>query len=573
MFGLIRGQNNPKRALVEQEVPGVQLLTGDLTDLSSLIRAFADGPAGRGLQPRRDLVRGLLVGERPADLRRHRHGRAEHARGDPALRRRRHRQGALLPGVQLGDVRQGAGGAAARVDAAVAALAVRRGQGVRPLHDDQLPRVLRHARLVRHPVQPRVAAPRPGVRDPQDQPGGGPDRARPATRISRWATSTPSATGASPATTSRRCGGCCSRTRPTTTWSPPARPTPSGSSWTSPSAGSASPTGSAVVRQDPRFFRPAEVDLLIGDPAKARERARLAAVGQLRAAGRDDGRRRPRRAAGAGRQVRPVPERTALRHRHHRPGRRLPRRAAAGRRAWRCTGWCTAATSRPAELGRRCPEAVLHAGDLTDADRLAALLAEIAPDEVYNLAGISSVALSWQQPVLTGAGVRARRGRRCCRPAGGCRSDRPSGAGAAGLQRRDLRQPRARPAGRAHPARGRPPRTGRPRPTPTRWRRSSAAGGCRPATVILYNHESPRRPETFVTRKITAAAARIAAGRQDQLSLGNLDARRDWGWAPDYVEAMVRAIRHAAARRLRDRHRRVAHGGRVRRGGVRRAPA
>ena len=62
--------------------------------------------------------------------------------------------------------------------------------------------------------------------------------------------------------------------------------------------------------------------------------------------------------------------------------------------------------------------------------------------------------------------------------------------------------------------------------------------------MILYNHESPRRPETFVTRKITAAAARIAAGRQDRLSLGNLDVRRDWGWAPDYVEAMVRAVRH-----------------------------
>lgn len=55
---------------------------------------------------------------------------------------------------------------------------------------------------------------------------------------------------------------------------------------------------------------------------------------------------------------------------------------------------------------------------------------------------------------------------------------------------------------------------------------------------ILYNHESPRRRPEFVTRKITLAAARIARGRQDRLELGNLDARRDWGWAPDYVEAM-----------------------------------
>ena len=55
---------------------------------------------------------------------------------------------------------------------------------------------------------------------------------------------------------------------------------------------------------------------------------------------------------------------------------------------------------------------------------------------------------------------------------------------------------------------------------------------------ILFNHESPRRGETFVTRKITRAVARIAAGLQDKLYLGNLDAQRDWGYAPDYVEAM-----------------------------------
>jgi GDPmannose 4,6-dehydratase len=64
------------------------------------------------------------------------------------------------------------------------------------------------------------------------------------------------------------------------------------------------------------------------------------------------------------------------------------------------------------------------------------------------------------------------------------------------------------------------------------------------ATAILYNHESPRRPETFVTRKITAAAARIAHGLQEVLELGDLTVERDWGWAPDYVDAMVQAVRH-----------------------------
>ena len=68
--------------------------------------------------------------------------------------------------------------------------------------------------------------------------------------------------------------------------------------------------------------------------------------------------------------------------------------------------------------------------------------------------------------------------------------------------------------------------------------------GLHASNAVLYNHESPRRPPTFVTRKITSTVAAIAEGRADELVLGNLDARRDWGWAPEYVEALVRAIRH-----------------------------
>ncbi len=63
------------------------------------------------------------------------------------------------------------------------------------------------------------------------------------------------------------------------------------------------------------------------------------------------------------------------------------------------------------------------------------------------------------------------------------------------------------------------------------------------ATVILYNHESPLRPRHFVTRRITSTVAAIARGDAERLVLGNLEARRDWGWAPDYVDAMVRATR------------------------------
>lgn len=64
------------------------------------------------------------------------------------------------------------------------------------------------------------------------------------------------------------------------------------------------------------------------------------------------------------------------------------------------------------------------------------------------------------------------------------------------------------------------------------------------ATGILFNHESPLRPERFVTRKIVACAVRIAAGKAQKLELGNLDVHRDWGWAPDYVEAMWRILQH-----------------------------
>ena len=68
--------------------------------------------------------------------------------------------------------------------------------------------------------------------------------------------------------------------------------------------------------------------------------------------------------------------------------------------------------------------------------------------------------------------------------------------------------------------------------------------GLQASNAILFNHESPRRPPTFVTRKITAAVAAIALGRQDRLTLGDVSVQRDWGWAPDYVEAMYRIAEH-----------------------------
>ena len=138
-----------------------------------------------------------------ADRRVHRPRRHAHARRHPPGLP----EGPLLPGVvaarcsaRCSETPQ------TRDDAVLPAQPLRRRQGVRPLHHGQLPRELRPVRLLGHPVQPRVAAARPGVRHAQDHARRGADQARPGRRSCGWATWTPSATGASPATTSGPCG-------------------------------------------------------------------------------------------------------------------------------------------------------------------------------------------------------------------------------------------------------------------------------------------------------------------------------------------------------------------------------
>ncbi len=194
-------------------------------------------------------------------------------------------------------------------------------------------------------------------------------------------------------------------------------------------------------------------------------------------------------------------------------------------------------------LTERCPAAVLHEGDLTDGDRIRALIAELAPEEVYNLGGISSVAFSWEQPVLTGqvSGVGAVAVLEAC-----WRLQQQTGRPVRVLQASSAEifgNPEQVPQNELTPLRPGTP-YGAAKAYAHQMTSIFRSRGLAASAVILYNHESPRRPETFVTRKITAAAARIATGRQDSLSLGSLDVRRDWGWAPDYVEAMVRAVRH-----------------------------
>jgi GDPmannose 4,6-dehydratase len=196
-----------------------------------------------------------------------------------------------------------------------------------------------------------------------------------------------------------------------------------------------------------------------------------------------------------------------------------------------------------AKLRSRTPNVDLHRGDLSDVDAMHELIDSIEPDEIYNLGGISSVAMSWEQPLLTA---------------------RINGLGAAGLLEAAwrLQHRLGRPVHflQASSAEifGAAEQSPQDEATPVRpvtpYGASKAfahelvgvyrARGLAASACILYNHESPRRPERFVTRKITMAAAHIAAGKQQTVTLGALDVRRDWGWAPDYVDAMLRTIRY-----------------------------
>jgi len=187
--------------------------------------------------------------------------------------------------------------------------------------------------------------------------------------------------------------------------------------------------------------------------------------------------------------------------------------------------------------------AQLHEVDLRNADALKALVAASAPDEIYNLAGLSSVGRSWDEPVLT-AQVNAL-------PVVVLLQTAHELQDASGRPVRFVQASSAEIFGAATES----PQSESTHIAPTNPYGATKAFahhmvgvyrslGLHASSCILYNHESPRRPETFVTRKITAAAARIARGTQDRLVLGPLDTRRDWGWAPDYVAGLVLAARH-----------------------------
>ena len=176
----------------------------------------------------------------------------------------------------------------------------------------------------------------------------------------------------------------------------------------------------------------------------------------------------------------------------------------------------------------------LHHGDLTDASNLNRLVERVQPDEIYNLAAQSHVKVSFEVPEYTGEvnGLGTLRLLDAIRKTGvQCRFFQASTSELFGKT----------PAGRQDESTPFHPRS--PYAVAKQYAYAIVvnyreAYGLHASNGIMFNHESPRRGETFVTRKITRATARIKAGKQNCLYLGNLEARRDWGYAPDFAQAM-----------------------------------
>ena len=184
----------------------------------------------------------------------------------------------------------------------------------------------------------------------------------------------------------------------------------------------------------------------------------------------------------------------------------------------------------------------LHYGDLSDSSSIFALVATVRPDEIYNLAAQSHVQVSFDVPeytadvVATGV-LRVLEAVRLCGLAKTCRVYQASTSELYGKVE-EVPQNEKTPF---HPY--------SPYAVAKQYgywivKEYREAYGMFACSGILFNHESERRGETFVTRKITLAAARIAQGKQEKLYLGNLSSLRDWGYAKDYVECMWLILQH-----------------------------
>lgn len=177
----------------------------------------------------------------------------------------------------------------------------------------------------------------------------------------------------------------------------------------------------------------------------------------------------------------------------------------------------------------------LHYGDLTDSSNLNRLMEKIQPDEIYNLAAQSHVAVSFEVPEYTAetTGVGTLRLLDAIKEAG-----KPCKFYQASTSELFGGLPETAPQSETTPFYPKSPYGVAKLYSYWITINYREAYGLFACNGILFNHESPRRGETFVTRKITRAVASIAAGKQEKLSLGNMDAKRDWGFAGDYVEGM-----------------------------------
>lgn len=185
----------------------------------------------------------------------------------------------------------------------------------------------------------------------------------------------------------------------------------------------------------------------------------------------------------------------------------------------------------------------LHYGDMTDSSNAHRLIQEIRPVEVYNLAAQSHVAVSFEVPEYTAeaTGVGTIRLLEAVRQSG-----LPIRFYQASTSELFGGLPETAPQSEATPFYPKSPYGAAKLYSfwiTKNYRESYNMFAC---NGILFNHESPRRGETFVTRKITIAVARIAKGLQEKLTLGNLEAKRDWGFAGDYVEGMWRMLQQEA---------------------------
>jgi GDPmannose 4,6-dehydratase len=187
----------------------------------------------------------------------------------------------------------------------------------------------------------------------------------------------------------------------------------------------------------------------------------------------------------------------------------------------------------------------LHYGDMTDSTNLIRIVQEVQPDEIYNLAAQSHVAVSFETPEYTANAdalgvLRLLEAIRILKLEGKTRFYQASTSELYGKVRET-------PQSELTPFYPRSPYAAAKLYGYWITVNYREAYGIFASNGILFNHESPRRGETFVTRKVTRAVARIALGMEPCLYLGNLDAERDWGHARDYVEGMWRILQHERA--------------------------